>query len=400
MFWTSGLIEEILDLVHNDNEAENSKVDKFYRLSAMTSIFSLTRVVEFRVPLRDKGILDIILKAYDAANPEGLVSVDWDEKVSDMLMNMAERDEIKISLKNSDALRLLCLFISNHPEPEDASRLFSLIALAHIWGADVDFGAIATGQVKLKSQETVKRVESIAHTIQAEGFSATKKKLLEESGTLLESDPSTSALSADEKKSRMRDDLMKAESLTAGRLLKENNLNQWLFQKLIQSLDEGTATIKAAGFTIFLNVEDMIHAIQSISSNKGAAKNMGEKSEGLFVALVRMLKGDRARDPEDNNREVLIMTLTSILNFTDVKEIRNQIEEDGERKEIEDAVIELQEKMKDDQEIQDLAKGVVTNLEGKARNAEVTAAAVMKKVNEGQGDESLFDVFLSHKRTE
>ena len=82
----------------------------------MTSIFSLTRVIEFRVLLRDKGMLDVIIRAYAAANPEGLVCDDWDEKVSDMLMNMAEKDEIKNSLKSSDVLGLLRLFINNYPD--------------------------------------------------------------------------------------------------------------------------------------------------------------------------------------------------------------------------------------------------------------------------------------------
>jgi hypothetical protein len=88
VFWTSGLIESVLDLVQNEDQKKNDKVDDNYRISAMTSIFSLTRVVEFRILLRDMGMLDVIIRAYDAAISSGGRREEWDDKVSDMMMNM------------------------------------------------------------------------------------------------------------------------------------------------------------------------------------------------------------------------------------------------------------------------------------------------------------------------
>ena len=337
MFWTSGLIEEILDLIHRDDETENKRVIESYRLWAITSIFSLTRVVEFRVLMRDMGMLDIIMDAYAAANPGKIVCKDWDDMVSDMLMNMSERDEIKISLKNTRVLQLLTLFIDNYPGPEDASRLFALVALAHIWGADDDSDYALTGQ------------------------DMTDKDLK-----------------------------MKEESRIAGKLLEENNLGEWLLEKLLQAMKKGTATIGAAGFTIFLNVEDIVIAIQSLSSNSKAARNMSEKSPRIYGALVQMLKGDRARDPEDNDREVLIKTLTSIRNFTFVMELRDQIKNVA-------GMTTALEGLKswtvaDDQRIQNLASEVLANFDRKIQKTETTR---MDGV-----DVPSFEVFLSHKQAE
>ena len=406
VFWSSGLIEEVLELVHSDDEAKNKMVDEKYRLSAMTSIFSLSRVVEFKVLLRDMGMLDVIINAYITANPDRRVSKDWDDKMAIMLKNMSQRDEIKDSLKTSNALHVLSIMISNYPQPDDAARLFSLIALAHIWGTDVDFGVVVTGEVKLKSLQTMRRVETIANTIQSEsqseGYSATRSRLMTES---------VANLSAEEKNIRLkeRDDLMKAESKIAGKLLKDNDLGKWRSEKLIQGMQEGTATIKAAEFTIFLSLEDIIHAIQSISSNKEAVGNMGESSNSwsLYFALVKMLdpmRGSRARDPEENSREVLIKTLRSILNFTDVKELRDRIQKEDKRTDIERALKALKEKHQDDPEIRDLVLGVSSNLDG-------TAEQKKKRLDEAMAEDAalqstgadgapLFEVFLSHKRTE
>ena len=255
---------------------------------------------------------------------------------------------------------------------------------------------MATDEAKSKSQEKSDKVVEKTRSTLNETFSATMTRV------------TTSAVAAKletekEREIRLKDKdfQTKAESNIARKLLMENNLGERLFEKLTQAMEFGTATVKAAGFTIFLNVEDMIHAIQSISSNKEAAKNMSAKSSGLYSALVHMLKGKRAKDPEDNNREVLIRTLTAIRNFTDVQELRDQIEKEGKRKEIEHAIKDLQEKMKDDVEIQDLAKGVKDNLEGKSLVAENKAKALMKQIDEGTYEGgALYDVFLSHKRTE
>ena len=388
MFWTSGLIEEILDLVHNDNEAENSKVDKFYRLSAMTSIFSLTRVVEFRVPLRDKGMLDVILNAYYFANQLRKKNDEWDEKVSDMLMNMAERDEIKNSLKNTEVFQLLKLFVDTYPEETDASRLFALIAIAHIWGADDNFEDVATDEAKARSQDKSGRVFEKTRTLDDETFSSS---IVQRAASAIDMSKPLETDLEREIRLKDKDDQMKAESKVAGRLLKENKLGKWLFQKLGQAIKEGTATIVAAGFTIFLNVEDIIHAIQSFSSNKEAARIMGQR--GLFAALVRMLKGDRARDPEDNNREVLIKTLTSIQNLTEVKELRDHMEEKAEMK---GALKDLAEKLPDEQRIQVLVKGVLSNF---SRNFD-KAESMEEVIKNYDSNSPPFDVFLSHKRTE
>ena len=72
----------------------------------------------------------MLIKAYFSTNVSKKACSAWDEKVSDMLINMSERDEIKTSLENSDALVILELMINNY-QPKDASCLFSLIAIAH-----------------------------------------------------------------------------------------------------------------------------------------------------------------------------------------------------------------------------------------------------------------------------
>ena len=224
---SSGMVNKILSLM----EDKDGSVPMKYKRSALKCIFSLSRVAQFKVHLRDQSLLPIIVRMYDVES-KGLKH-EWDEDISKILFNLSENETLLNSMREGaqgsnrevqtasdgkqrpkgEVERLQISIVQNHPSEDAAARLFALMCLANMYG-----------------------VENNDDPVQE--------------------------------------------------LLSEQDTSKFLHSQLLEALDKGTASIKAAGFTVYHSLSTVVGAIQSVSANADAAQAMAK--EGIIDLLVKV----------------------------------------------------------------------------------------------------------------